>query len=671
MDTLNNDLERICDINRKSKMLEVSKTMMHYEIMSLVTKIKEHVDNCGEALLEEMSRLEAQKKAKLHRAELSLSKEILEIWTSSGNRRPQNPNPSLCNVDRLDEFTEEGFKFSANERLLSITKADLGEIISEDNAVRNISDAVPQSGLEDDKIRENKFIVKDSRNIKPEPSVIHGEETSTETCARKGKDVVEEHHLPKNSLPPTIKSGFCVGSRVVARWSEDQVWYRADVLEVNHSGYLVRFVDYGNEDFVQADYVIDGNKVLPENKFYTLDEYVLKEYNAKHKLGKSEVAVEEMCGKRIEEEINGYFQNKQNAKDNEERGVDLLHLPKNLLLVEQLKVDFNKDLSRKVRELNLNGERNAELLKMAEKNVTANNSFTTKTTTQELQPLPQSRGIFTKDISHMSNGDKKDELVVSLLSIGDVCLVKKEGTWYQAKIHKQVRDRTMVVQYLHDNTFDLAQPGKNLVRSREDVPPGEAVHVVVAQSSNPCPRAQLELEDNIEGSWCESLKCCVCKAAKKRCLRLVCDGSVVCWTCAVRSFTQHQGCWRCHKSKVSTLEHTEKDDDLRRAVELYLNREYLKAKLLLSRYLETTAKSKGNSEDLQSPWYTVGDHVIVRWSEDDRWYNATVREVLIGAARVVFEDYGNVDVVQRRNILRDSSYIPEGDSCDINVIIPY
>ena len=42
------------------------------------------------------------------------------------------------------------------------------------------------------------------------------------------------------------------GLDCVARWSEDQVWYRAQVAEVRPSGeFLVVFTDYGNSDLVE------------------------------------------------------------------------------------------------------------------------------------------------------------------------------------------------------------------------------------------------------------------------------------------------------------------------------------------------------------------------------------------------------------------------------------
>ena len=53
-----------------------------------------------------------------------------------------------------------------------------------------------------------------------------------------------------------------VGERCVARWSEDGVWYRAEVVAAAASAFTVRFMDYGNEaEVAPADLVRCGREV--------------------------------------------------------------------------------------------------------------------------------------------------------------------------------------------------------------------------------------------------------------------------------------------------------------------------------------------------------------------------------------------------------------------------
>ena len=66
-------------------------------------------------------------------------------------------------------------------------------------------------------------------------------------------DSIPEGALLKTGKTPEPKRfNPKAGSDCVARWSEDQVWYRAQVAEVRPSGeFLVVFTDYGNSDLVE------------------------------------------------------------------------------------------------------------------------------------------------------------------------------------------------------------------------------------------------------------------------------------------------------------------------------------------------------------------------------------------------------------------------------------
>ena len=57
------------------------------------------------------------------------------------------------------------------------------------------------------------------------------------------------------------------GLDCVARWSEDQVWYRAQVAEVRPSGeVLVVFTDYGNSDLVEEGGILAGVEEVPSGE---------------------------------------------------------------------------------------------------------------------------------------------------------------------------------------------------------------------------------------------------------------------------------------------------------------------------------------------------------------------------------------------------------------------
>ena len=66
------------------------------------------------------------------------------------------------------------------------------------------------------------------------------------------------------------------GAACVARWSEDSVWYRAEVLSVSPSFCLVKFVDYGNEEEVALQYILKTSAEIPAGE--SIDEFVTGQF---------------------------------------------------------------------------------------------------------------------------------------------------------------------------------------------------------------------------------------------------------------------------------------------------------------------------------------------------------------------------------------------------------
>ena len=57
-----------------------------------------------------------------------------------------------------------------------------------------------------------------------------------------------------------------VGSRCIARWGENGIWYRAEVKEIQRDGVLVLFIDYGNSATVSE--VVNLFLEIPESDEY-------------------------------------------------------------------------------------------------------------------------------------------------------------------------------------------------------------------------------------------------------------------------------------------------------------------------------------------------------------------------------------------------------------------
>merc|ERR1719186_2088028 len=56
----------------------------------------------------------------------------------------------------------------------------------------------------------------------------------------------------ENKNISTVQPSWKVGDACIAQWSEDDVWYNSEILQVLQEGFRVKFSDYGNEDTVKG-----------------------------------------------------------------------------------------------------------------------------------------------------------------------------------------------------------------------------------------------------------------------------------------------------------------------------------------------------------------------------------------------------------------------------------
>ena len=79
--------------------------------------------------------------------------------------------------------------------------------------------------------------------------------------------ILEGALLTTGKTPEPKRFDPKAGLDCVARWSEDQVWYRAQVAEVRPSGeVLVVFTDYGNSDLVEEGGILAGVEEVPSGE---------------------------------------------------------------------------------------------------------------------------------------------------------------------------------------------------------------------------------------------------------------------------------------------------------------------------------------------------------------------------------------------------------------------
>jgi len=238
---------------------------------------------------------------------------------------------------------------------------------------------------------------------------------------------------------------------------------------------------------------------------------------------------------------------------------------------------------------------------------------------------------------------------------------EEDRVWYRARVDRRVGvDRYKVTFTDFGNQAEVSD--EHVLKDFDDVVDGELISDVVE-------REKLVPAD---------LQCSLCHRLSRLGMRLSCDGSVVCWGCAVKQVNLHHTCWRCGQNRIKTSDHLRQDDNLRRAV-----KEFRKTGVNL-------LQGPGNVHDssqvlvvsppppsfpivstvLKTEVLHAGDLCFARWSDDQVWYNCRVETVLSGGACVVvFVDYGNKDTVQVEFVVTNPALIPDGAFVDEHVSI--
>ena len=85
-----------------------------------------------------------------------------------------------------------------------------------------------------------------------------------------------------------LKSIFKIGDIVLAKWAEDNIWYRASITEIGTASFIVTFIDYGNSASVQLCDVVSQTSDIPKTD--EVDEHVIIEDIAAVSVQKGEVS---------------------------------------------------------------------------------------------------------------------------------------------------------------------------------------------------------------------------------------------------------------------------------------------------------------------------------------------------------------------------------------------
>ena len=211
--------------------------------------------------------VEAEKKKELptikeeeKRIEFKVGDQVLTKWSEDDiwyNAKIVSVKEASARVHFVDYGNEEEEIFGRIVKCFNDIPKD--ELNSIDENVEPSKD--PPSSSEASKIQSSNQSTAES----PKASIIMEKVESRQEVPQK-QDV-----SPKSEVPPTVANGikedkFKIGEIVFAKWSEDKVWYKAEILSLTNDGAKVLFKDYGNEENVVIGDMVKNVEEIPPNE---------------------------------------------------------------------------------------------------------------------------------------------------------------------------------------------------------------------------------------------------------------------------------------------------------------------------------------------------------------------------------------------------------------------
>ena len=247
-----------------------------------------------------------------------------------------------------------------------------------------------------------------------------------------GRDIPEGEEWDECVVvePEPEKKKFEVGQHVIARWSEDKVWYRAKILEIGSGNLQVVFTDYGNEEKVEKQNIVLCGADIPAEEEDFVDEFV-EGFNSAAKAVGDQKAPEGKDGGTLEASEQGKKEQDQGKK------------------YEEVK---------KTRQASQPGDQSK------------------KSSSGTLPPAPREVGppIEEEKKEKTSSASAEPDTTTApggKLSVNTRCFAKwtEDDVWYNAKVEKVLEDGTFQVLFLDYGNSEVTAR-VNIVLNWEDIP---------------------------------------------------------------------------------------------------------------------------------------------------------------------------------------------------------
>merc|ERR1719233_2850827 len=441
--------------------------------------------------------------------------------------------------------------------------------------------------------------------------------------------VVEEH----SSVVPL----FSVGSLIIARWTEDDVWYNAIVEAIDRSNDKVDvlFTDYGNAATLPSSNIVISAEKIPADQLEMIDECVTIPKNAPEIEKKDTTAGHNhLVGKAVIARWS-------------EDGVWYNALVDGVNATEEATVTFTdygntatvsvKHIVNTVDEIPVNEQDMVDQF--------VNQACDCDTIPATLATIKEE-----EDDVHPPEIQADPTISTQCWAPGDLCIARwdEDTVWYNAEVLEVCGSKSLVrfTDYGNEAEVDMGA----IVCEVKDIPKDDAIDECVEVGTNDdCKKTAND------ATVPPSLQCSLCGGLCRRGMRLVCSNTGTCWGCAVKEINSTRTCWKCGEKDISTETHLVKDMMLSSFVEEFVKTGKLDpahVHALKNTIIQEAAEEKnldqvtnsGAAEAEPQPKskvvplsptknLDVGTVCIARWSDDNVWYNAVVEEVKPGSVR--------------------------------------
>ena len=435
----------------------------------------------------------------------------------------------------------------------------------------------------------------------------------------------EPPQQPETVSAITASPPFKVVDVVVAKWSEDKVWYNAKVVRCADDGKIeVLFTDYGNQDLVTASDILPTSSQIPKDEDH--DENVIFE----DETSPAQVSSFERIEKSSTHKVNKVQEDASSASFEVGSKV-FAKWEEDCIWYHASVTGFTGSWYQVVfTDYGNSADVSKEGIVLKVEDIPKDDEVDENVPVNTMPKSCKQEAVISSDQLASSDQTKPQCSVSRRFQVGANILAKweEDSVWYRASVTEHKAGGGYEVLFTdYGNTTELSE--ENIVPRVEDVPVEEVD--MIDENVPIVPKPSLVMEKRVSSSQEPEKESSSSKSSTPTPIA---------------------------KTESSAPRKFKVDEDVEKADENVHDKEEI-----------NTGRKPPVEMNKNTKEFVVGDSCVARWSEDETWYNAQIMEITGETCRVIFLDYGNEDEISRGNIVTDVRDIPKTDAIDENVIV--